>query len=69
MAEKTDFISFKLNLWVKLMFFFSKLGVSVQLLSGVNMCLVYWAGLVNMGSMLTGNVKVSKEPVKDDYLS
>lgn len=25
------------------------------------MCLVYWAALVNMGSMLTGDMKVRKD--------
>lgn len=46
---------------------FSRLGVCVQCpineVGGgcLNMCLVYWAALVNMASMLTGDMKVRKD--------
>lgn len=64
-------LSFKLgHCQVKLMDF-SKLEVCVQLsineVGGgcLNMCLVYWAALVNMGSMLTGDMNVRIVSKKD----
>ena len=44
---------------------FIQLGDCVQLSINeggfLNMCLVYWEGLVGMGSMLTGDMKVIKD--------
>lgn len=51
------------TLWRQVNGIFSKLEVCVQRsineVEGgcLNMCLVYWAALVNMGSMLTGDMK------------
>lgn len=65
MLKKIKKISFNFTVesrkWI-----FSKLGVCVQHSinevgdSCLNMCLVYWVALVNMGSMLTGDMKVRK---------